>query len=67
MSIGILGRYLATRLAVRPELAYTMIKPACIASRFVLLQLSLPKLGVLPLLEQLGTMEAVVVQDTWHS
>jgi hypothetical protein len=33
--IGILGRYLATKLAVRPELAYTMISPACI-SRMVL-------------------------------
>lgn len=29
--IGILGRYLATRLAVRPELAYTMISPACMS------------------------------------
>ena len=27
--MGMVGRYLATRLAVRPELAYTMISPAC--------------------------------------
>ena len=41
--MGILGRYLATRLAVRPELAYTMIKPACIAFSAVLLQLFLSR------------------------
>ncbi len=29
VTMGMVGRYLAIRLAVRPELAYTMIKPAC--------------------------------------
>ena len=29
VTMGMAGRYLAIRLAVRPELAYTMIKPAC--------------------------------------